>query len=186
MSVSLMNRRTLVISGASALAMFGLATRPGLAAPIVQSGGGIAGGGSLQADGGPAEFSVFGSRFLTEESETPIYVGSLSYLDVVGKTAIESTQITAYGPVEGSGDTMRQMSGFATVNGEGSHPFNLVLTDGGPIGSGADMFQLAVGADGAIEVGDAEYEIESAVQSGNLSIIVFDFGGGEASPTPAG
>jgi hypothetical protein len=181
-----MNRRTLVVSGAAALAMVGLAPRGGLAAMVVQSGGGIAGGGSLQADGGPAEFVVFGSRWAVEESDQPIFIGTLSYNDVVGKTIIESTEITAYGPVEGSEDTMRQMSGFATMNGEGKRPFNLVLTDGGPIGSGADMFELAVGADGATEVTEAEYEIQSAVQAGGLQLINFDFSGSLASPTPAG
>jgi hypothetical protein len=186
MSEIVTNRRTLVISGAAALAMVGLAPRGALAAPVVQSGGGIAGGGGLQADGGPAEFVVFGSRWDVEESDTPIFVGTLSYNDVVGKTIIESTEITAYGPVEGSEDTMRQMTGFATMNGAGKHPFNLVLTDGGPIGSGADMFQLGVGADGAGEVTEAIYEIQSIVQSGGLQIITFDFSGSLASPTPAG
>jgi hypothetical protein len=181
------NRRKVVISGAAALAMVGLAPRGGLAAPVVQSGGGIAGGGSVQSpDGGPAEFTVFGSRWDVEESDTPIFIGTLSYLDVLGNVTIESTEIVAYGPVEGSEDTMRQMSGFATMNGEGRHPFNLVLTDGGPIGSGTDTFQLAVGADGAAEVTQAEYETQSAVQSGGLQLIDFDFSGSLASPTPAG
>lgn len=157
-----------------------------MAAPVIQSGGGIAGGGSLQADGGPAEFSVFGSRFAVEGSDSPILFGTLSYNDVVGKTIIESIAISAYAPVEGSEDTMRQMSGTASINGAGVHPFNLVLTDGGPIGSGADMFQLAVGADGDTEVTKADYEIQSSVQSGNLQLIDFNFSGGEASPTPAG
>jgi hypothetical protein len=181
-----LNRRTLVLSGAAALAALGIEARSGAAAMVVQSGGGIAGGGSIQAEGGPGEFSVFGSRFITDTQET-IFVGSLSYLDVVAKTTIESTSISAYGPVEGSEATTRQMSGICTVNGGGAHPFNAILTDGGPIGSGADMFDLAVGADGATEVGDAEYAIQSAVQAGNLQLIDFVFTAGtEASPTAAG
>jgi hypothetical protein len=181
-----LNRRTLVLSGAAAMAAFGIAARAGSAAPVVQSGGGIAGGGSVQAEGGPAEFSVFGSRFVTDTQES-LFVGSLSYLDVVAKTTIESTAISAYGPVEGNESTMRQMSGTCTVNGEGAHPFNLILTDGGPIGSGADVFDLAVGPDGATEVGDAEYEIQSSVQAGNIQIIEFPFSpNSEASPTAAG
>ncbi len=181
-----LNRRHLVISGAAAMAALGIATRSGMAAPVVQSGGGIAGGGSVQANGGPAEFSVFGSRFETDTGDL-LFVGSLSYLDVIAKTMVESTSITAYGPVEGNETTMRQMSGICTVDGQGAHPFNLILTDGGPIGSGADVFDLAVGADGATEVGDAVYEVQSAVQAGNLQLVDFPFtGGGEASPTPAG
>lgn len=182
-----MNRRTLVISGASALALFGLASKSGLAAPVIQSGGGIFGGGSIQAGGGPAEFSVFGSRFVVEGSDTPLFVGSLSYLDVVGKTTIESTTITAYGPVEGSEATTRQMSGIATLNGAGAHPFNAILTDGGPIGSGADVFDLALGADGATDVGNAVYEVQSGVQAGNLQLIDFTFADESgATPTAAG
>lgn len=182
-----LNRRHLVVSGAAALAAVGIVASAGSAAAmVVQSGGGIAGGGSVQADSGPGEFSVFGSRFVTDTGDT-LFVGSLSFLDVVGKANFESTSITAYGPVEGNEATMRQMSGICTVNGEGTHPFNLTLTDGGPIGSGADMFDLAVGVDGATEVGDAFYEIQSVVQAGNLQIIDFPFSSsGAGSPTPAG
>ena len=168
------------------MAAFSLAPRSGTAM-VVQSGGGIAGGGSVQTDGGPAEFSVFGSRFAVEGSDTPIFTGALSYLDVVAKTTIESVSTLAYGPVEGRDATTRQMSGICTMNGAGAHPFNVILTDGGAIGTGADMFELAVGADGATEVGDAVYEIQSSVQAGNLQIIDFPFDGVAAgSPTPAG
>jgi hypothetical protein len=182
-----MNRRSMVVAGAASMAAFGLMAKTGLAVPVIQSGGGIAGGGSVQAEGGPAEFSVFGSRFVAEGTDEPVLVGSLSFLDVVAKTTIESVSISAYAPVEGSEATTRQMSGVATINGEGAHPFNAILTDGGPIGSGADMFELAVGDDGATEVGDAVYEIQAAVQAGNIQLIEFPFtDGSEASPTPAG
>src|SRR4051812_21066069 len=113
-----LNRRTLVLSGAAAMVAFGVAAHSGSAAPVVQSGGGIAGGGSVQSEGGPAEFSVFGSRFVTDTDDT-LFVGALSYLDVVAKTTIESIDILAYGPVEGSEATTRQMSGTCTKNGEG-------------------------------------------------------------------
>ncbi len=79
----------------------------------------------------PAEFSVFGSRFVEEGSDTPIFFGSLSYLDVTGQMTVESTSISAYGPVEGAEATTRQMSGIAMVNGAGDYPFNLTLADGG-------------------------------------------------------
>ena len=186
MAETSINRRTLVVSGAAALAMFGLASKSGLAAPVVQSGGGISGGGSVLADESPAEFSVFGSRFVTDEGDTPIYVGQLSYYSAVAKTTIASLSIAAYGPIEGQESAMRQMSGIASVNGEGQHPFNVILTDGGPIGSGLDHFKLDVGADGATEVTDPILQVDSAVQAGNLALIDFDFGTSEASPTPAG
>ena len=181
-----LTRRTFAISGAPALAMFGLVSKTGLAAPVVQSGGGISGGGTVLADGSPGEFSVFGSRFLTDESDSPLFIGQLSYNDVVAKMTVQSLEIVAYGPVEGQENTMRQMSGFASVNGAGKHPFNLILTDGGPIGSGLDHFTLTVGADGATEVTDPMLQVDSAVQAGDLALVDFDFGSSVASPTPAG
>ena len=180
------NRRTVMISGAAALAALGLHARGASAAPMVQSGGGIAGGGSVQANGGPAEFTVFGSRFVAEDGETLLFLGSLQYLDVTANQMIESVSISAYGPVEGSEDTTRQMSGIATINGEGAYPFDLVLVDGGGIGEGADMFDLALGADGASVVEQATYEIHSNVQSGGLQLIEFAFEAAAATPTPAG
>ena len=181
------NRRTLVISGAAAFSGLGLGVRGGTAAPIIQSGGGITGGGSVQTDTeSPAEFSVFGSRFAVEGSDTPIFVGSLSYLDVTGQMTIESTSVSAYGPVEGAEATTRQMTGIATVNGEGAYPFNVILTDGGPIGTGSDLFELGIGNDGETEVTDPSYLVQSNVQSGNLQLLTFDFASLEVSATPAG
>lgn len=187
-----MNRRTLVISGSAALAALGITARAGLAAPVIQSGGGIAGGGSVTTDTeGPGEFSIFGSQFAVEESDTPLFIGSLSYLDVTASMTVESTSITAYGPLEGAEATTRQMTGISTVNGEGAYPFMVTLVDGGPIGTGSDSFQLAVGNDGETEVTDPSYLVQSTVQSGNLQLITFDFGnlevsGSPVSATPAG
>lgn len=181
------NRRTLVLSGAAAMAAFGLAPRGGSAAFVIQSGGGIAGGGSVTTDTeSPAEFSVFGSRFTVEGSEDPIFVGSLNYLDVTGEKTIISTSISAYGPVEGAEETTRQMTGIATVNGEGAYPFDVILTDGGAIGTGADMFELGLGNDGETEVSTPSYLVQSTVQSGNLQLIDFNFESLTVSATPAG
>lgn len=188
MSAISTNRRTLVLSGAAALAAIGLASRGGVSAMVIQSGGGITGGGSVTTDTeGPGEFSVFGSRFAVEGSDTPLFFGVLSYLDVTGSTLIESIAITAYGPLEGAEATTRQMTGTCSVNGEGVHPFDVTLVDGGPIGTGADAFQLAVGNDGEAEVTDPFYLVQSTVQSGNLQLIDFVFeDDANASATPAG
>ena len=181
------NRRTIVISGAAAMAAFSLAPRSGTAAPMIQSGGGISGGGSVTTDTeSPAEFSVFGSRFEVEGSDTPLFIGSLNYLDVTAQMTVESTSISAYGPVEGAEATTRQMTGMATVNGEGAYPFNVILTDGGAIGTGSDLFELGVGNDGETEVSEPSYLVQSTVQSGNLQLLTFDFGNLEVSATPAG
>lgn len=181
------NRRTVVISGAAALAAIGLAPRHGSAAPVIQSGGGITGGGSVTTSTeSPAEFSVFGSRFAVEGSDTPIFFGSLSYLDVTGQMTVESKSISAYGPVEGAEATTRQMTGIASVNGAGDYPFNAILTDGGAIGTGADMFELTVGNDGETAVSEPSYTVQSTVQSGNLQLLDFAFDDLEVSATPVG
>lgn len=188
MSTISTNRRTLVLSGAAALAAVGLMPRNGVAARVIQSGGGIAGGGSVTTDSeGPGEFSVFGSQFSVEGSDTPIFFGSLSYLDVTASMTIESISITAYGPLEGAEATTRQMTGTCSVNNKGVHPFDVTLVDGGPIGTGSDSFQLAVGNDGEADVTDPFYLVQSTVQSGNLQLIDFVFeDDADASATPAG
>lgn len=187
MTGSTLNRRTLVGSGALALALAGLATSDATAAVSFETIDGIAGGGTMQAGGGPAEFSVFAARCASEENRDGIVIGALHYLDVVGKLDIESISITAFGPVEGSETTTRQLSGVATIGGAGTHPFDAVLTDGGPIGSGSDHFELRVGADGASTVGDPMYQVQSVVQAGNLQRIAFSASpNATGSPTPAG
>lgn len=182
-----LNRRTLVRAGTLGFAMLGLASQSGSAASPNVIADAITGGGVMQAGGGPAEFSVFGASFLTPTSDTPRFAGSLNYIDVVAKTIVISVSISAFGPVEGSESTTRQMSGIATVDGAGAHPFDAILTDGGPIGSGLDQFQLRVGADGATSTRDPVYEVQSAVQAGNLQLLSISLGDNtEASPTPAG
>lgn len=188
MTLTSLNRRTFVGSGALALALYGLASERGNAAITVDAVDGIAGGGSMQAGSGPAEFSVFAARFTSATPADTLVAGSLSYLDVVGKTTIESISISAIAPVEGSVTTTRQLSGTATVDGKGVHPFDAVLTDGGPIGSGSDRFELRVGADGETTVGNQPmYEVQSVVQAGNLQLIAISGTAvAEGSPTPAG
>ncbi len=181
------NRRTLVRAGTLGFAMLGLASQSAGAASSTITADAITGGGVMQAGGGPAEFSVFGASFLTATSDAPRFAGSLSFSDVVAKTIVVSVSISAFGPVEGSAATTRQMSGIATVDGAGAHPFDVILTDGGPIGSGLDRFELRVGADGASATRDPIYEVQSAVQAGNLQLLSISIGDeSEASPTPAG
>ncbi len=182
-----LNRRTLIRAGTLGFAILGVESRSGSAASPLLTADGMTGGGVLQAGGGPAEFSVFGASFLGETSAAPRFAGSLSYIDVVGKTIVESVSISAFGPVEGSESTTRQMSGIATVDGAGAHPFDVILTDGGPIGSGLDQLELRVGADGATNTADPIYQVQSAVQAGNLELLSITLGSdSDASPTPAG
>lgn len=187
MSENSIDRRTLVRLGATSLALFGLAVPSTATAQDAASPGGIAGGGSMQAGGGPAEFSAFAVTIATGANDQPVLLGALSYLDVAAKTRIESTSISALAPVEGRESTTWQLSGMATVDGAGAHPFNAVLTDGGPIGSGLDQFELVVGQDGATDASDPVYEVQSTVQAGNIQrISVPPSSTGAATPTPAG
>lgn len=186
MDRSSFDRRSFV-AGSAALALFGFVSHTNAVIQTATSMQGIAGGGTIETSNGPAEFSVIGLVLSSPADSTINIVGSLSFLDTVGKTAIESTSVTTLGPVEGSNFTTWQLSGTATLDGAGVHPFALRLTDDGPIGSGRDEFELTLGIDGESEVGDAIYTAKSNVQAGNLQAIVYSLDTAEpASPTPAG
>src|SRR3954466_2040312 len=139
------SRRGALIGGAAGTAALTLFPRNMAAqrAPVIQSGGGIAGGGAVSlSDGGTASFSVFGSRFEVVDQDEPTIFGGLFISDSTGKQ-LASVEVTNYAPVEGEKNA-RQMTGFASIDGEGRFPFTLKLADGGMPGEGMDQFQLAV------------------------------------------
>lgn len=182
-----MDRRTFARSSITTLALLGVGVHTATAASPLYSLDGIAGGGAMQAGEGPAEFSVFAARFVVENEEPAQLVGVLSYLDVAAKTTIESISVSLFSPLEGKESTTRQLSGIATINGLGTHPFETILTDSGPIGSGGDTFELRVGEDGAKTVENPVYTVQSAIQAGNLQLITISPDSTTAaSPTPAG
>jgi hypothetical protein len=171
------SRRMALGGGAALVAALGVR---GIAAAQkgVQSGGGIAGGGSIDTDeGGTATFSVFGSQFAIDGVAEPVFFGSLTWNDTNG-TALAGTAISAYGPVAGAEETTREMHGTLAVNGAGSHPFTIVLADGGAPGEGKDTVRLIVGPDGAAATpaaGDAVYQAEATLTNGDLQLLTFTF-----------
>lgn len=145
--------------------------------PVIQSGGGIAGGGAISLVSGElAVFSVFGSRFETEDADTPVILGNL-LVTSSGNLQLASVEVTHYAPVEGE-ENARQMTGFASVDGEGRLPFTLKLIDGGTPGAGKDHVQLSVESDAsdATPAGDASaWNIDAVLENGDLQLIDFNF-----------
>jgi hypothetical protein len=178
----LLNRRRAVATGGAA-ALAGLArTGHQTALASVRTGGGIAGGGWIQFDGGEAQFSVFGSRFNDDEQDEPILVGSFIWREASGRT-LTSTFIRAYGP-DPEVETARIMTGDV-MNSEttGAHAFSIRLNDLGGPGEGLDTFELMVGpltpADAAVASPTAENAILSVsgtITVGDVQLVTFDFG----------
>jgi hypothetical protein len=176
--VTISRRSALVAGAASATALTVFPQKmTAQRAPVIQSGGGIAGGGAVSlSDGGTASFSVFGSRFEVVDQEDPTIFGGLYITDASGKQ-LNSVEVTDYAPVEGE-ENARQMTGFASIDGEGRFPFTLKLIDGGVPGEGKDQFQLAVQAsssDATPTPDDWMMNIDSVIDPGDLQLITFEF-----------
>jgi hypothetical protein len=164
------SRRIALAGGAGALAAVSLA-RSSSAAPVVQSGGGISGGGSIATEGGEAQFSAFGSRFAIADADAPLIVAAFRFFDQAANTLVNSLEVSDYGPVAGSEETTRQMTGTATVNGGGVHPFMLVLVDGGGPGEEKDSIDLKVGEDGAESADQPLYQAAGTLETGDLQLV---------------
>ena len=171
------SRRTTILGGAALAAMIPLGAKAQLP-PVIQSGGGIAGGGSIAVQGGgTANFSVFGSRFEIEGQDQPVFFGSLSLVDS-NDQQISSVEITNYAPVEGE-ENAREMTGFATLNGEGRYPFSLKLVDAGTSESG-DTVHLTLqseSSDATPAADAAAYAIDGTLETGDLQLLTFGFEG---------
>lgn len=170
------SRRNALLGGAAVAAMIPLGAKAQLA-PVIQSGGGIAGGGSIAVQGGgTANFSIFGSRFEIEGQDQPAFFGSFNLVDS-NDQQISSIEITNYAPVEGE-ENAREMTGFATLNGAGRYPFSLKLVDAGTPESG-DTVHLAVQPEGpqaTPATGAVTYGIDGTLETGDLQLLTFDFG----------
>jgi hypothetical protein len=173
------SRRSALVAGAAGATALTLFPRDMAAqrAPVIQSGGGIAGGGAIAlSDGGTASFSVFGSRFEVVDQDDPTIFGGLFITDSTGGQ-LASVEVTDYAPVEGE-ENARQMTGFASIDGEGRFPFTLKLIDGGKPGKGKDQFQLVVEAsstDATPAPDGGLMSIDSVIDPGDLQLITFEF-----------
>lgn len=172
-----LSRRSVVAGGSGVLGMAAMHALRGhaSAAPIIQAGGGIAGGGSIRVDDGAAHFIVFGSRFVEEGVETPLIFGQLRFVDLRQEMTFESIEVSDYGPIEGGDENARRMTGTVTLNGIGVHPFALTMVDVDGPGTNLDTIDFAVGADGAADTNEPIYAVNAPLRSGDLQLLTFEF-----------
>ncbi len=180
--ISTSRRNALALWGAAAFAALSISQRAG-ASSSIRTGGGLAGGGSVEVQGGVANFSVFGSRFVVADQPKPLIFGSLRWVDSNG-VDLRSTKIVNYGP-SGGDPNARILEGFATMNGQGEHPFSLMLFDEAGPEKGADHIQLMVlpslpataTPEAPMATGEPIYSSDGALKSGDLQLLTFDFPG---------
>jgi hypothetical protein len=175
---TLSRRGALAIGAAGAAALAALPHGVRAQHPsVIQSGGGIAGGGAISLTiGTRVVFSVFGSRFVTDEGDAPVILGNLLVTSSDGQQ-LASVEITDYAPIGGE-ENARQMTGFASVDGKGRLPFSLKLIDGGTPGAGKDHVQLTVKSDSADATPSADasaWDIDAVLEDGDLQLIDFNF-----------
>jgi len=156
----------------------------------VQGGGGVAGGGSIQlGDGTPATFSIFATRLTVEGQDEPLILGNV--LLFAGGSQYVSTQVTDYGPIDGNPDG-REINGFMTIDGSGTHPFHIDMPDVATLGFGTDTFgfsiwdsidtgtpeasPVAVNED-ATPVGEPIFHFEDKLTTGDIQLLDLKFTG---------
>jgi len=179
-------RRTAITAlgaGVAGLATFSLLA-PDRASAAISSAAGAVAGGSLEGPNGPIQFSAFGSRLQLDDAADPVLHGALAWHDPAGMDGAPLTialvAVNSYGP--GDIETARVMTGAASVNGEGEHPFALRLVDSGEIGAAADTIRLVLGSaagevSGTPVPADAEsgfdYDVEGELTSGDVQVVTF-------------
>jgi hypothetical protein len=176
-SGAFVSRRGAVIGGGVAVAtglVFRYATEAE-AQGAIQSGGGIAGGGSVTLpSGATANFSVFGSQFAVDGRETPLFFGNLWWSDSDG-TTIVATEITRYGPVDDS-ETDRELMGLATVNDTADRPFTLILSAPRPEEPYSLHLTVQSGAESSTPTAQVlGYDVEAPLETGDIQLLRFDF-----------
>ena len=153
----------------------------------VGSGGGLAGGGTVEVDGGQATFAVSGSRFALADRDEVLFFGRVRWSDPGWEgegLTLESTTIASYAPVEGAEEDSRELRGRMTRDGEGDYPFTL-LAEGIDRPDASPTVTLAVGAAaeatptaGTPDPGsdDFAYLVEAVpLVAGDLLLLEFDF-----------
>ena len=113
---------------------------------------------------------------MTEDADAPVVIGNLLVASADGHQ-LASVEVTDYAPVEGE-ENARQMTGFASVDGEGRFPFTLKMVDGGGPGAGKDLIQLTVESypTAATPAVDASaWNIDATLEDGDLQLIDFTF-----------
>ena len=115
----------------------------------------VTGGGWItDANGDKATFGVSGGIKNT-------FWGHLSFNDHNG-TSIKSTQVTGYTYINA---TTRQIKGWASVNGEGSFPYTVTVTDNGEPGR-ADVFSIVLVGANVL----TSYSASGTLTGGNIQL----------------
>lgn len=177
------NRRSAMLGATGALALLALSATAGKAAPsrAIQSGGGVAGGGTIAVGDTTATFSVFASRFTIEGEDQPLLFGSINWMDASG-FGFTATEVEIYGQVEGDVDTAREIEGTAKLTDGAEQPFRLYVVERGGLGVGGepDDIGLTVGpADNTV------YRAKGKLATGDILLIPFTFADDAADATPA-
>jgi hypothetical protein len=181
-------RRTAITAlgaGMAGLALLSLST-PNAAFAAISSAAGMVAGGSLDGPNGPIQFSALGTRMQLDDAPDLVFQGTLAWYDPAGMDGAPLTialvAIESYGPRDGDIETARVMTGTASVNGEGAHPFGLRVVDAGEIGASVDLVRLVVGSATAEVTGTPvptgaetgfDYDIEGELTTGNIQVVTF-------------
>jgi hypothetical protein len=118
---------------------------------------GFTGGGVVQTPIGTVQASFCGNKVPLKGGKQTVIGGALTWSDLAWHGTglhLQSTQITSYGHLPGT--AVRELVGYATVNGAGRHRFVLHALDAGGPGSGKDTVKLivtGVPGDGAAPAG---------------------------------
>ncbi len=166
---NLINRRTALVGGAGAVAVTALGFKSAIAAPTIQSGGGVAGGGSVALGEDSAQFSLFASRFTVVDQGDPLIFGRFQWMDSSG-FGFESSAIASYGPIDGDGENARALEGTVTLASGEEHPFTLRVVDSSVPGGAGDDLELAVGPAEALV-----YEVKATLTTGDIQLLTFEF-----------
>ena len=167
------NRRGAMALGAGALAALAQLPRggaPAAAAPAIQSGGGIAGGGTVALpDGVTAQFSLFASRFVVDGEDEPIITGRVQWVQDDGHS-LESTTITDYGPAPEIDADARMISGVGTGGDGAEVPFRFMVIDREGPGTGQDVIQIILG-----DLQNPAFKHDGTVATGDIQLLTFEF-----------
>jgi hypothetical protein len=156
---------------------------------------GVTGGGVVAVAGGQAAFSLFGTRLIPPPDAPEIVGGVIRWVDLPTGLTLAATDITRYDVVERDPGETRRIEGTMSLNGAGSYPFVMEVTDAGAPGSGLDTVSFGVG-DGVTTTGAAtpaaglgfSYAASGAV-TGDIQIVEFDIDletGVAVAATPTG
>lgn len=171
-----LTRRTAIAAPAVAAVAFGFGVRLAGAQRMATGSGGLAGGGIATGAESEIQFSLFASRLVFEDQADPTLFGKVQWEDLTQQMSLVSVEISAYGPVEGEAENLRELRGTMRVNETDEHPFVLRAVDAGAPGSGEDTIALTVGpaalaTPSAAAPEEVIYSVETVVTAGDIQLL---------------